>query len=73
MNDKQKSLRAQIAELEKEISVLRLLSQEKDVAIAEKEKRIYELKKKNQVRKPCVGVSSPHAIIVWLLLRAPSE
>lgn len=49
MNDKQRSLRAQITELEKEISVLRLLSQEKDVAIAEKEKRIYELKKKNQV------------------------
>lgn len=31
-------------------SVLRLLSTEKDGAIAEKEKRIYELKKKNQVR-----------------------
>jgi len=58
-------------ELEKEIGVLRLMMHEKDVAIAEKEKRIYELKKKNQVsgtalcvRGPVPCVCARHCVLV---------
>jgi septal ring factor EnvC (AmiA/AmiB activator) len=47
---KEKELHDQIKMLEKEVSAHKKEIKTRDVSIGEKEKRIYELKKKNQVR-----------------------
>ena len=44
MLEKQAGLRKAIEGLEREIAVLRTMIREKDVAIGDKERRIYELK-----------------------------
>ena len=70
MTDKQKGLRGAISELEREIQLLRVTIHEKDVNIAEKEKRIYELKKKNQVRRrrmpPAAACGCAVAYLCWI-------
>eukprot|EP00736_Rhodelphis_marinus_P001057 Rmarinus@m.11291 len=48
MFDKEKELRAVIANLEKDINGLKKEIKERDETIGDKEKRIYDLKKKNQ-------------------------
>lgn len=65
---KEKELHDQIKLLEKEVSAHKKEIKTRDVSIGEKEKRIYELKKKNQVR--CfrnfyISITPPIRILTW--------
>ncbi len=67
--EQKKELYATIASLEKDIASLKREIRERDETIGDKERRIYDLKKKNQVR---LGAGGCRAVPGWVAAGAGS-